>query len=172
MADDADATVHGTLHLHEGKGAVRVRARLAAPVDTVWTAITDPTELAQWYGTVRGDLRVGGQYTAVITISGWDGTGQIDRCEPPRRLAVTMWEQVEAKSVVAIELEPDDGSTIIAAEVRGVPPEAVWAYGAGWHLHAEHLAAHVEGHAHPATDARWATLEAHYREAEVTALEP
>ena len=33
-----------------------------APIDEVWSAITDPARLGAWFGEVTGDLRPGGQY--------------------------------------------------------------------------------------------------------------
>ena len=41
-----------------------------------------------WLGEVEGDLRPGGEFRARFFASGWEGTGRIEVCEPPRRLLV------------------------------------------------------------------------------------
>src|SRR5712671_5017797 len=44
----------------EGRPTLRFERRLAHPVAAVWSAITDPGELAQWFpSTVSGELRAG-----------------------------------------------------------------------------------------------------------------
>jgi uncharacterized protein YndB with AHSA1/START domain len=77
----ADASIAGSLRVEDGKGAVRMEARLKAGSDEVWSALTDPMRLARWYGEVQGDLRVGGEYRAHLFASGWEGTGRIEVCE-------------------------------------------------------------------------------------------
>ena len=37
-------------------------------------------------GEVEGDLRPGGEFRARFFTSGWEGTGRVEACEPPRRL--------------------------------------------------------------------------------------
>ena len=50
----------GSLGSAEGKGIVRMEDRFDTGIDDVWSALTDPSRLAQWYGEVEGDLRLGG----------------------------------------------------------------------------------------------------------------
>ena len=45
-----------------------------APIDDVWSTLTETTRLARWYGEVEGELRPGGEYAS----SPVDGR-QIDR---------------------------------------------------------------------------------------------
>ena len=78
----------GSLGSAEGKGIVRMEDRFDSDVDDVWSALTDPSRLARWYGEVEGDLRLGGEYRALLFSSGWEGTGRVEACEPPQRLLV------------------------------------------------------------------------------------
>jgi len=48
----------GTLATAADKGIVRVEDRFDADIETVWSALTDPSRLAIWWGTVEGDLRL------------------------------------------------------------------------------------------------------------------
>ena len=56
--------------------------RFDSDIDDVWSALTDPSRLARWYGEVEGDLRLGGEYRALLFSSGWEGTGRVEACEP------------------------------------------------------------------------------------------
>ena len=90
MTNDARAgeRILGSLGSAEGKGIVRMEDRFDTDIDDVWSALTDPSRLARWYGEVEGELRLGGEYRAHLFASGWEGTGRVDACEPPKRLLV------------------------------------------------------------------------------------
>lgn len=53
--------VLGSLHSVNAHGVVRIEERYEAGIEQVWSAITDPRRLADWYGHVEGDLRPGGR---------------------------------------------------------------------------------------------------------------
>ena len=174
MTGKRECVIEGTLHVRDGTGIVRLRTRYAADVDDVWSALTEPHRLARWYGRFEGDLRVGGEYTAFIPSSGWDGRGRVDDCDPPRRLSVTMWEVVGEEQSVSAELVADRGHTIFVLEKGGVSPDVLWAYGCGWQAHLEDLAAHLAGRENvdwPASwDTRFEELEPFYRAMSVTPI--
>lgn len=167
--------VEGTLHSLDGMGIVRMKSRYDTDIDDLWSALADPQRLARWYGKVGGDLRIGGEFTATVFGSGWDGRGRVDVCLPPRRLEVTMWEQEGEEGVVSAELVPDGDATILVIERRGIPLDKVWAYGAGWQTHVEDLGAHLageEGADGPSSwDTRFDELAPSYREMPVATIE-
>ena len=72
---------------------------------------------------------------------------------------------------MAAELVADGNDTILVIERRGIPLDLVWAYGAGWQVHAEDLAAYLAGQQGADSDTRWDELEASYREMTVVPLE-
>ena len=76
----------GSLRSADGKGVVRMQDRFDTAIDDLWSALTDPRRLARWLGEVEGDLRLGGKFRARFFASGWEGTGRVEVCEPPRRL--------------------------------------------------------------------------------------
>jgi uncharacterized protein YndB with AHSA1/START domain len=86
----------GSLRSADGTGIVRIEDRYTAGIDDVWAALTDPSRLPRWYGQVEGDLRPGGAFRLHIESDGWDGTGRVEACEPPRRLVVTTRETEES----------------------------------------------------------------------------
>lgn len=86
---------------------------------------------------------VGGEFTAFVFGSEWDGRGRIDACDPPRQFRVTKWEEEGTEDVVAAELVADNNHTILDVEVRGLALDKLWAYGARWQALVEDLGAHL-----------------------------
>ena len=136
----------GSLRSADGKGIVRVEDRFDTDIDDTWSALTDPRRLARWMGEVEGELRLGGEFRARFFASGWEGTGRVEACEPPRRLLLlTMQPGQPDEQVIEVTLAADGDQTILAWEERGMPLDYLAAYGAGIQVHVEDLAAHLSG---------------------------
>jgi uncharacterized protein YndB with AHSA1/START domain len=145
----------GSLRSADGTGVVRIEDRYDTDIDDLWSALTDPRRLARWYGQVEGDLRPGGEFRAHVSASGWEGTGRVETCQPPRRLLVTTKEATEPHDkTIEATLTADGGQTILVIEVQGIPLDKIAFYGAGWQIHAETLAAHLAGRECGDTEAR------------------
>jgi uncharacterized protein YndB with AHSA1/START domain len=100
-----------------------------APADAVWAALTDPDELAAWFGAdAEVDLRLGG----AIRFRWPDGSerrGLVIDLDPPRRLAFR-WRELRAgaaglaaadATVVTFTLDAGDGGTrVTVTESPGV----------------------------------------------------
>ena len=153
----------GTLRRADGKGAVRMEDRFDTDIDDLWSALTEPGRLARWLGDFEGDLRLGGEFRARFFSSGWEGTGRVEVCEPPRHLLV-MTKHVRQADEHAIEatLTADGDHTILILEERGMPVNLLAAYGAGIQVHIEDLAAHIAGRERCDADARWEELHPSY----------
>jgi uncharacterized protein YndB with AHSA1/START domain len=155
----------GSLRTADGKGVVRMEDRFDTGIEDVWSALTDPSRLAHWYGEIEGDLRVGGEYRARLFASGWEGTGRIEACESPRRLVVTGAEpDQENEGVTEVTLVADGDQTIVVWEERGMPVDLLAAYGAGVQIHVEDLAAHLAGRERGDANARWNELQPAYED--------
>jgi len=74
-----------------------------------------------------------------------------------------MWEQEGAQHVLKAELFDENGPTTLALEVRGLPLDLVWAFGAGWQVHLEDLGSHLSGQGSLNPPTRWDELESIYR---------
>jgi uncharacterized protein YndB with AHSA1/START domain len=156
-----------------GAGVVLIQERYDTDVEDLWAAVTDPSRLARWYGVVEGDLRPGGRFRTYIEASDIESTGRVDACEPPRRLRLTSRETDESyqrgrgvppfDAGVEVTLTAVGDQTELTIEIRGMPLDKLAAYGAGWQIHAENLAAHVAGREPVATEARWRDLIPHYQ---------
>ena len=88
---------------HLGKPALVIVAIRSydTTVEDLWEAITTPERIARWFGSVEGELRLGGRYQ----IKGNAG-GSITRCDPPEAVELT-WEYMETLSWVTVRLEPE-----------------------------------------------------------------
>jgi uncharacterized protein YndB with AHSA1/START domain len=149
----------GILRSADGKGIVRVEDRFDTDIEDLWSAVTDPRRLARWMGEVEGDLRLGGEFHARFFASGWEGTGRVEVCEPPRRLRLqTKQPDQPDEQTIEVTLSVDGNQTILVWEERGMPPDQLAAYGAGIQVHVEDLAAHLAGRERCDAGARWNEL--------------
>jgi uncharacterized protein YndB with AHSA1/START domain len=97
---------------------LEVRRTLAAPVDAVWRALTEPVALAAWFWpdrfdtTVEVDLRVGGRYRIDGPGAGMAVTGEYVAVDEPARLVFTWrWDGEPEETLVTCTLRPVAGAT-------------------------------------------------------------
>jgi uncharacterized protein YndB with AHSA1/START domain len=137
-------------------------------IDDVWSALTEPARLAHWLGEVEGDLRPGGEFRARFFASGWQGTGRVEACDPPRRLFVLTRDADEPDApyhhAIEVTLTADGDGTAVVWEERGMPVEQLPAYGAGIQVHVEDLASHLAGGDRCDANARFEELFPAYRD--------
>jgi uncharacterized protein YndB with AHSA1/START domain len=136
--------------------------RFDTDVDDLWSALTDPDRIAHWFGEVEGELSQGGEFRVRIALAG-KRTGQVEACEPPQRLLLTMRDpdpqpgQPE-QTVIEAQLIAEGAQTSLVWEERGVPVDLLPAYGAGIQIHVEHLADYIGGQDLRNVEARWNEL--------------
>lgn len=166
MTTDTPGSVRtlGTLRAAGGRGVVRLEDRFDIDADDLWSALTDPARLVRWLGEVDGDLRQGGDFRAHFFASGWEGTGHVEVCEPPRRLLVRTASPEEPDGVFEATLTAHGDHTLLVVEDRGVPLEQIASYGAGDQIHVEDLTAYLAGHERCDARARWQELQPAYQE--------
>lgn len=159
------ARILGTLGSADGKGIVRMEDRVGTDIHDVWSALTDRLRLARWYGEVEGDLSLGGEFRARLFATGWEGTGRVAACDPPRRLVVMTKEPDDLdESPIEVTLATDGNQTIVVWEERGMPLEYLAGYGAGIQVHVEDLVAHLAGRERCDAKARFAELFPAYQD--------
>jgi uncharacterized protein YndB with AHSA1/START domain len=117
-----------------------------APREVVWNAITDPDQVAQWFGpegfetpreTVEIELRVGGRYELSMVRDGAHHPVryEVTELDPPRLLVLTSDPMPEfgipERTYTRIELEEDGSRTQMT--LSDGPYEQPQHAEAGWH---------------------------------------
>lgn len=97
--------------------SIRREMVIPAAIETVWAALTEPAQVARWFGTRADiDLRPGGRLHL-----GWDSgdkaDGEVEVVEPPHRF-VFRWRPFE--NVRDIPVDPN-ASTLVAFELEQHP---------------------------------------------------
>ncbi len=141
----------------DGRPAVRFVRRLPQPPERVWTAVTDPSEMASWFpSAVTIDPRPGGTITFADDPNMPPSQGTVLEFDPPRRCAFS-WGDDEIH--LDVEPAPDGGSTLTLTNVLEAQDTAA-RNAAGWTVCLDELAAALDGrgaggpHADGATDWR------------------
>lgn len=120
----------------DGKTAKTITLARTYPtdLDDLWEAVTDPERIARWFGSVSGDLRLGGRFHIENNAS-----GTITACEPPKSFDAT-WEFAGAVSWIEVRLTAIDESNARVALTHLAYPDEHWeqfgpaAGGLGWDL--------------------------------------
>ena len=141
---------------------VRFERRYPRPVETVWSALTDPARLADWMGVSRVEPRVGGRFDMMI-----DGphpmTGRVLVWEPPQVLELS-WSNMHAPdSVVRYELTRDGAGTLLVFTHKGMPYVNSALMLPGWHAFLARLGSLLDGVA-PQAKPGWRDMQAIYVE--------
>lgn len=128
----AAATLDSVMTAQSRGLTLRMKRVLRAPRSLVFKALTEPDQLAEWWGphgftapSVEVDLRVGGDYRIAMQPPEGDLfylSGAFREVDPPARLAYSFrWE----------EPDPDDQETVVTLSLRdlGESTELVLAQG-------------------------------------------
>jgi len=120
----------------DGRPALRFERRLPHPVERVWRAVTEPSELSRWFvAEVPWTPAPGEEFEA------YGERGRITALEPPRRIA---WEWGTER--YAFELAPDgDGCRLVFIHVFNPELGPGWQHAAGWETYFARLDAHLDG---------------------------
>ncbi len=84
--------LEATLHSSADKAVLRFERFLPRPVEAVWRAVTDPTELRTWFPT---RIEIDRWATGATLVHHFVGQphdplpGTVLDCQPPRRLSFT-----------------------------------------------------------------------------------
>jgi uncharacterized protein YndB with AHSA1/START domain len=133
----------------EGGGAIRLERLLAAPVEDVFAAWTEPAQMARWLSPVGraevdADVVAGGRLR-VVMIDGdvrIEHDGEFLEVTPPTRLSFTWRSRYtgEQPTVVTVQLYDEDGSTRLVLQHDRLSPEARASHEGGWSAILDRLA--------------------------------
>jgi uncharacterized protein YndB with AHSA1/START domain len=121
------------------------------PIERVWEAITDPEELAVWWGTWRGDPSSGQIEVRPLESDGTFKSAEIVECDPPHRVAIIL-PTPYGPWPLSLTLSESEGSTTLVFVHRLAATDDAPSIGPGWHFYLDRLAAVVGGDALPEFD--------------------
>lgn len=132
------------VHDETGRRLVFLRSLPEAP-PTVWRALTEPAELAAWFGTWSGDPAQG---HVQLSMSAEDDdsaqTVSIKRCDAPTHLSVES-PSPTGTWPLDIVLTESDGGTLLSFTHRLAPADDSADIGPGWHFYLDRLQAALSG---------------------------
>ncbi len=122
-----------------------------APVESVWSAFTEPSELARWYGPAgvqvdAASVQLGaapGQPWALTMIAGdrrMPLSGNITEIEAPHRLVVTDVTPDGSTVTMTVQLTAEDGGTRLSLRQGPFPVDGADGAEAAWGQAADKLA--------------------------------
>jgi uncharacterized protein YndB with AHSA1/START domain len=123
---------------------VRFERHYPRPVETVWSAITEPARLADWMGVAHVEPFVGGRIELML-----DGphpsTGRVVVWDPPKVLEFS-WSNTHApESTIRYELTPDGDGTRLVFTHQRMPYVHSALMLPGWHHFLTRLGSALEG---------------------------
>lgn len=134
--------------MSEEQGAIEKQIFIAAQPQTIFRFLIDPKEMARWIG-ISHELEPchGGTFRVEVS-KGRVASGKYTEVVPNRRVAFTWgWEpspEVEAsalkalppgQSLVEIDLEAQEGGTLVRLRHSGLPDELPGIHGERWALY-------------------------------------
>ena len=137
--------------------------RFRAPIEDVWTSITDPSSTARWFGRWEGTPGVGNEIRIQMGFeegSPWL-TKKIEACEPPRRLVL-----LSVGSSMTSRLELGLKATGDGCELEFVQCDVdrakVGDVGPGWEYYLDCLVASRNNEPLPSFDAYYPAQKAYF----------
>jgi uncharacterized protein YndB with AHSA1/START domain len=118
---------------------------LAAPVEAVWAALTEPEQWRVWMGADAAEMDPRGGGTVALRWPDGDYmTGEITDWDPPHVLEYT-WHERDDRGRVRFELAEAAHGTLLTFDHSGIPTSMLVGMSAGWHAHLDWLRSHVAG---------------------------
>lgn len=121
--------------------ALVVTRRFRAPIEDVWTSITDPDSTARWFGRWEGKPGAGSEIRVQMAFeegAPWM-TKTIEACEPPRRLVLTSDDGMVPR--LELGLTAIDGGCELELVHHEVDRAQVGDFGPGWEYYLDCLVA-------------------------------
>ncbi|MBT2533806.1 SRPBCC family protein [Arthrobacter sp. ISL-48] len=145
-----------------GEFVVKRTISVAAPIEKVWAAVTEPKHIAQWFGqgAELDEVAVGGR--GLFSFEGYgDVPVRIEELDPPRMIAYRWSNELnnvddpsqldpEHSTVFRFTLEAVDGGTQLTVVEAGFgaladPTGSMESHRGGWDSELDELAAYLEG---------------------------
>ena len=133
-----------TIERHGAAIDVRFVRHYPRPVETVWSALTEPARLADWMAAAYVEPFVGGRFE-LMTDGGHPSRGLVRVWDPPNTLEFSWTNTHAPDSVVRWELSSEPGGTQLILRHHGMPHINSALMLPGWHNFLDRLGTVLEG---------------------------
>lgn len=137
---------------------------LTGSIEDVWASLTEPERTARWFGPWKGEGAPGNTVQLQMAFEEepvWCDL-RIDRCEPPRHLAVSMLDDA-GNWQIEVHLSDAGGSTELWLTHHLDSDAAVGDVGPGWEYYLDMFVAAREGAALPSFDDYYPEQRAYFQ---------
>jgi uncharacterized protein YndB with AHSA1/START domain len=160
---NTDNGATGRLTIAGGRAILTFERRLPYPIETVWSAITDPAERTCWLGETTVEPREGGLIQMVpsgppLPPAAKRMTGRILVWDPPHVLEHEWKQSIVEDGVVRYELIAEGSGTLLRFTHSGLSLPNARGFLPGTHAFLDRLAAHLAGEKLPNWAARYAEI--------------
>ena len=152
----------GTLETVDGRPALRFDRTLAHPIERVWRAISEPTELERWFPAAAEWTPATGE-----TFEAYGATGEVIEVDAPHRLAWTFGGEHFSFELTAHE----GGCRLVFTHVFADRARSAQT-AAGWEAYLSRLEPHLAGGYLSEEQAHEGSEEVHERYAERFGVDP
>ena len=121
---------------------LRFQRHLRHPIDKVWTALTDPAQIEQWWARAAIELTEGGHARFEWLNGDAVAEGRISRLEPPHAIAFDT--DIHGRLLWELEAEGDETQLTLTV-TADIPDEYLAKVQAGWHVHIDFLEDALDG---------------------------
>jgi len=134
-----------------------------APIDDVWTSITDPTSTARWFAAWEGEPGEGKMIRWKMTFEKGDKWTDvhIDRCDRPNHLAVTSQGAFGAWSL-EVRLKQTGDTTVMTFVHHLRDTKMIGEVGPGWEYYLDNLVASRDNATMPTWDDYYPAQKPYY----------
>lgn len=136
--------------------------RFRAPIEDVWTSITDSASTARWFGGWEGTPGVGNEIKVQMAYE--DGapwlTKKIEVCDAPNRLVLSSTGTYA--SVLELSLTKTSDGCELEFVHRAIDRAKVGAVGPGWEYYLDCLVASRDGTPRPAFESYFPAQKAYF----------
>jgi uncharacterized protein YndB with AHSA1/START domain len=158
---------NGFIAVEGNHATLTFKRRLQHPIESVWAAITDPKQRANWFGITAIDACVGGTIETVaegppVPSDQRTVRGRILVWDPPRVFEHEWNQLLVEKSVVRYELIAEGDATILTFIHRGLSLSNAKGYVSGTHAFLDRLDAYLNGVDLPNWKQRYAEVQQAY----------
>jgi uncharacterized protein YndB with AHSA1/START domain len=135
---------YGTIETRDdGSYVLRYERQLRHPIEKVWSALTDPALIEEWWARAEVELAEGGRARLEWLNGDAVARGHITRLEPPN----TIEFETDIHGRLLWELRPDGDRTKLTLTVTAaLPDDYLASVRAGWHVHIDFLEDALDGH--------------------------